>query len=261
MKEIKNMGFVPALRKGNTGIGFTLETLLGIRENNYSKGDFIDNNEYHGILFELKSQRHNKIDPRKKIKNSKSSHLISLVTQAPHGGLSNRGLIVLYGYADSKARKRKNLYATISATKYIESKHKFVAQMKIKRKGNRLYLLVADKKVAHVNLNRITHKLENLLIIRADVEWRKCGCRNAKAHSGKYHEFFHFNKPCIYTGFNQQKFYQLIDDGSIYYDLRMHIPEGEITGKENYDIKHDHGTGFRTKFENISKFYDKERIL
>ncbi|MDR1216690.1 MAG: MvaI/BcnI family restriction endonuclease [Treponema sp.] len=33
-QAIKNMGYVPSLRRGPTGIGYTLETLLGIAENN-----------------------------------------------------------------------------------------------------------------------------------------------------------------------------------------------------------------------------------
>jgi len=38
-KEIKNMGFVPSKRNGSTGIGYTLETLLGIAENNDARPD------------------------------------------------------------------------------------------------------------------------------------------------------------------------------------------------------------------------------
>jgi hypothetical protein len=38
-EEIKNMGFVRSKRSGATGIGYTLETLLKIRENNDAKPD------------------------------------------------------------------------------------------------------------------------------------------------------------------------------------------------------------------------------
>ena len=34
LKEIKKMGYVKTHRAGNTGIGKTLEDLLGIKENN-----------------------------------------------------------------------------------------------------------------------------------------------------------------------------------------------------------------------------------
>jgi len=37
--RIKKQGFVPTKRKGPTGIGYTLESLLGISENNYARPD------------------------------------------------------------------------------------------------------------------------------------------------------------------------------------------------------------------------------
>lgn len=261
MSKIKKMKFVPALRKGNTGIGYTLETMLGIRENNYPEGDFVDTNEYKGTLFELKSQRYEKNDPRKDKPHSKSSHLISLITQAPHGGMTNREMILEFGYSDEKNRKRRNLYATINSTKFVKSKHKFVGKMKIKREGDRLHLLVDNRKIAYVNLDKILGKLDNLLIVRAKSEFKKCTCKENTLHVDGYHEYFYFDMPCIYTNFCKKKFYELIDNGKIYYDLRMHIPEGELDGNEGYDTKHDHGTGFRIKFENIKGFYNKERLL
>ncbi|MDR1218756.1 MAG: MvaI/BcnI family restriction endonuclease [Treponema sp.] len=38
-QKIKNMNYVPSLMRGPTGIGYTLETLLGITENNDAKPD------------------------------------------------------------------------------------------------------------------------------------------------------------------------------------------------------------------------------
>ena len=40
LKAVKEKGYVVSLRKGNTGIGYTLETLLGIAENNIKLPDF-----------------------------------------------------------------------------------------------------------------------------------------------------------------------------------------------------------------------------
>lgn len=51
LSEIKKMGYVKTLRKGPTGIGYTLETLLEIDENNISSPDLGD--------IELKAQREN----------------------------------------------------------------------------------------------------------------------------------------------------------------------------------------------------------
>ena len=49
IKELKEHGFVKTHRSGNTGIGKTLEDLLGIEENNFPGPD--------GIITELKSGR------------------------------------------------------------------------------------------------------------------------------------------------------------------------------------------------------------
>ena len=38
-KEIKELGVVPTKREGPTGVGYTLETLLGISENNDAHPD------------------------------------------------------------------------------------------------------------------------------------------------------------------------------------------------------------------------------
>ena len=59
-REIKNRRFIPSLRKGPTGVGYTLETNLGIKENNISEPD-IEN-------IELKAHR------------AKGNNLITLFT-------------------------------------------------------------------------------------------------------------------------------------------------------------------------------------
>ena len=54
--ELKHK-WINALRKDNTGIGFTLETKVGIRENNYSKHDFIDTLRPYALLFDCSCTR------------------------------------------------------------------------------------------------------------------------------------------------------------------------------------------------------------
>ena len=49
--RIKKMGYIRTLRKGPTGIGYTLEKLLEIEENNISSPDLDE--------IELKAQREN----------------------------------------------------------------------------------------------------------------------------------------------------------------------------------------------------------
>jgi hypothetical protein len=92
-EEIKKRGFVPSLRKGPTGIGYTLETLLGIKENNNDAPDI------EGV--ELKAHRQN------------SNNLITLFT------FNNKAwkmppleAVKMYGSFDRDGRQ--GLYYTMS---------------------------------------------------------------------------------------------------------------------------------------------------
>ena len=51
LSDINRMGYVVSLRKGPTGVGYTLETLLGVEENNLRTPDLGN--------IELKSRRIN----------------------------------------------------------------------------------------------------------------------------------------------------------------------------------------------------------
>lgn len=62
-KKIKEMGWVKTHRSGTTGIGKTLEDLLGVKENNIQGPDF-------GI-YELKSKRIN------------AQSMLTLITKSP----------------------------------------------------------------------------------------------------------------------------------------------------------------------------------
>src|SRR3989344_9080883 len=90
LKKIKDKGFIKSLRKDNTGIGYTLETLLGIKENNIGEPDFI----YNGLRVELKAQR------------KKAGSRITLYTKSPiWNPLRDREIISKFGYKDKKGRQ------------------------------------------------------------------------------------------------------------------------------------------------------------
>ena len=99
LSQIHKKGFVESLRSGDTGVGFTLESLLGI-EANSSK-----NPDYKGI--ELKTKR------------MSATTRSNLFSQVPDWKLSDckSGLEVLkrVGYEDT-GRKRLALYVTVSST-------------------------------------------------------------------------------------------------------------------------------------------------
>jgi hypothetical protein len=102
LKNIAAMGFVNSLRTGDTGVGMTLETLLGIEANSNRAPDF------QGI--EIKAKR-------VKGKNKKSTNRVNLYSQVPNWNKSvcKSGIEILrkYGYIDPDTR-RLQLYCTNS---------------------------------------------------------------------------------------------------------------------------------------------------
>lgn len=98
-KNICDMGWVRTHRSGPTGIGKTLEDLLGIVENNDDSPDFGD--------YELKSCRLN------------SNSMLTMFTRAPQPARANTYLRLKYGYSSGAYdNDEKVLHATLSADRF-----------------------------------------------------------------------------------------------------------------------------------------------
>ena len=85
IKEVNKKGWIKTLRKGDTGVGYTLETELGIKANSNQKPDF------HGI--EIKAFRKRSI-----------GKLVTLFSQVPNWKKSNTNrseVLSEYGYLDA----------------------------------------------------------------------------------------------------------------------------------------------------------------
>lgn len=109
--EIKNKGYIKTMRNGPTGVGYTLEYLLGINENNEAKPDI------EGA--ELKAHRIN------------SNSMITLFTFNRKSWILNPlEAIKKYGSVDSNGRL--GLYYTIS----------------LKPNSVGLFLYIKDKKIS-----------------------------------------------------------------------------------------------------------------
>lgn len=100
-KRIINMGWIKAHRSGPTGIGKTLEDLLGIKENNLDMPDFGE--------YELKSCR---ID---------SNSMLTMFTKSPQPRKSNTYLRLKYGYSsDTYFSDEKVIHSTLSANRFTK---------------------------------------------------------------------------------------------------------------------------------------------
>ncbi len=104
LKSIKEMGWIKTHRPGNTGIGKTLEDLLGITENNVPGPN--------AAMIELKSARKN------------TSSMLTLFTKSPSPPKTNSILLKKFGYVSTKNKGKKRLETTINAIDFNKIKGK-----------------------------------------------------------------------------------------------------------------------------------------
>ena len=186
-QNLKNEGFVKSLRKGNGGIGYTFETLLGLDENNLAFPD-IEN-------IEIKAHRDN------------SKSLITLFTfNKKVWKINQLDAIRKYGSGDNNGRL--GMYYTMTLTPNSAG----------------LFLTVNDKEISvqHISgeiiatwqlftlVERFMQKIPALLFISAHTEER-----------GGI-EYFHFYRGQLMKGASQELLSELFKTGNLLVDLRLH---------------------------------------
>lgn len=211
--EIVAMGWIRTHRAGPTGIGKTLEDLLGIQENNIDGPDF-------GV-YELKSARLN------------SSSMLTLFTKTPQPARANSYLREKFGYS-SRAydNDEKVLHSTLTAARFVP----------IADTGRSLKVVCSDDRISIASDTGV----EN-------VYWDKQGLRKAfekkyrselvyvKADSrgAGSNEEFRYIEAWEVSNFNYDAMISMLEEGKIFIDLRIgQYPDGRT---------HDHGTGFRIR--------------
>ena len=225
LKEVQAVKWVKTHRLGNTGIGKTLEDLLGIAENNVAGPDLEE--------YELKSAR----------KNSKS--MLTLFTKSPLPPKANALLLSKYGYKSAKGNDKKELHTTAKATGFNTLKGK--PGFKIKVQKNKLSLVSSegkelgywDKTTLKTSFER---KYPGLIYVKAESKGK-----------GKSEEFW-FNEAFLLKEFNFESFISLVKKGVIAVDIRIgQYPNGK---------PHDHGTGFRVMPDKLDLcFKQRQQIL
>ncbi|MCY4569879.1 MAG: MvaI/BcnI family restriction endonuclease [Candidatus Poribacteria bacterium] len=189
--EINRMGYVVSLRKGNTGIGYTLETLLGLEENNLKTPDFGD--------VELKSQR-----------NGVSNPVTMFTFNRGAWKMKQKDLIEKYGYIDTN--ERSSLYCTVNSTPNNQGLY-----VKIEQEAVKLYhvdgSLIAEWAGENL-INSFMKKMPALVIVYAD----------ARTNSEEKEEFW-FNEAFYLTQPNEDNLLDLVKQDIIIVDVRMHLKE------------------------------------
>lgn len=210
LKKIKEMGFVKTHRIGNTGIGKTLEDLLGIEENNFAGPD--------GITTELKTGRKN------------AGSMLTLFTKSPDPPKINSVLLKEFGYPEKPGSNKKILHTTINAKDFNTLRGEI--GLKVGIKSDRIEIISNTKKDIETPYwhkdtlkQRFEKKYQELLYVKAD-------CKGKGSE-----EEFHFNEAWLMKGFDFENFLKLLQEGTLLVDIRIgQYPDGR---------PHDHGTGFR----------------
>ncbi len=225
LKQIKDMGYVETHRTGNTGIGKTLEDLLGIKENNVPGPN--------AAMIELKSAR----------KNTPS--MLTLFTKSPLPMSANSTLLQRFGYESSRGNERKELHTTVNAVKFNQLKGN--PGFKINVEDDKLNLVTPQNEIVgywdkDTLQKRFEAKLPKLLYVKAETRG-----------SGANEEFW-FNEAWLLSGFNFDSFLTLLREEIIFVDIRI--------GQYADGRPHDHGTAFRVRPDKLDLcFAHRESVM
>lgn len=232
-KKIRDMGWIKTHRKGNTGIGKTIEDLLGIPENNNHAPDF--------DKYELKSKRIG------------TSSMLTLFTKSPCPRSANKYLLDKYGYIRdvSDEKRAKILHTTLSANKFVKigPADKY---LKIKYDENKIWI-ASDTEDENVywDKNELKKSFEQkyqgaFVYVYAETRY-----------DGECEEFC-FKEAYEVSDFSYEDFIDLLKQGKIFVDLRI----GQYHNGKKCGKIHDHGTAFRVREENEKDlFKSKKKIV
>lgn len=223
LKEIKSKGYIQTRRAGDTGIGKTLEDILGIKESNIPGPN--------AEMIELKSAR------------KESSSMLTLFTKSPFPRRKAiSALVEKFGYQSRKGRKI--LHSTLKATSYTNIKGRKALIVGVNDKIE--IISVKGELLGYWDIETLKkvfeRKLPAILYVKAD-------CKG----SGSAEEFW-FNEAWFLKGFSFDNFKELIRNGTICVDLRIgQYPNGRA---------HDHGTAFRILSDKLElAFGERKRIV
>lgn len=218
LEKIKAMGFVKTHRAHDTGIGKTLEDLLGIRENNLRLPDVGD--------VELKAKR---ID---------SGSMLTIATKSPEPKGANKILFEKYKYLDEEGKY--NLHSTVYGSR------KNPQSFRVVFKGDRLVL----KNKTNIKIywpvsifdDVLKAKSDNILLTFAET----MGERKTK------NEKFHYTETYLLSRLNIHKFKSAVENDKLKIDMRI----GVYRSGKNKGKYHDHGTGFRINKRDFLHLFD-----
>lgn len=222
LKEIHDMGYIKALRPGDTGIGYTFEALIGLQETNIPVADI-------GGRVEIKTTRRD------------STSLVTLFTfNRAVWQKKQKDIIEQFGYIDEKGRR------ALKSTLFFNRSNSLGLSIELDYDRNVIGLfsshhdLLAEWDV-YVVVGKFSQKLSRLLFILADKRDVQGG------------EEFFYCEAYLLTDPNPRNFLNAFKNSLVGIDIRMHITEnGSVRNR---------GTGFRMREKDLLELYGTKRKL
>ena len=224
LNKIKAASFIKTHRINDTGIGKTLEDLLGIKENNLQTPD-VGN-------IELKAKR---ID---------SDSMLTIATKSPNPRGVNKRLFSVYKYPDKEGYM--NLHSTVYGSRENLQSFKVIFENEkliLKNKFN----IDAYWPISIFN-DVLKAKSDQILLVFAETKGEKKSAN----------EEFHYIEAYLLSHLNMNKFKSAIENDKLKIDIRI----GSYRSGKNKGKYHDHGTAFRINKRDFLKIFDNyEQII
>lgn len=237
LQIIKDKGFHKSKRSGPTGIGKTLEDLLGIEENCIATPDL--------DTVELKSARKD------------SSSMLTLTTKSPDKRGANSLLRDTYGYkTEESIALNPNiniLHTTVNGIDFNTLNGE--PFLKLTFKDEKMYLEHAE----HGILENVYWSEDSLTkAFKKKYPYEKLYYVKAQTKTKDGEEYFLYEDAYFLQKFSAEKMLNNIKSGIIDVDIRIGIhAKGKNIGKS-----HDHGTAIRISPDKLDLCFDKtDKIL
>lgn len=223
-KKVQEMGWIKTHRAGDTGVGKTLEDLLGIEENNHDEPDFGE--------YELKSAR------------LSSSSDLTLFTKAPQPRGIGKKIRMDYGYESEFDTPELHVTLAIGKTTNIVQSD---STLELVRCEDKIYIKDHDEqKVAYWSSDAVRKAFEKKYknkFVYAFAESRGSG-RN---------EEFRYVSAYEVSGFDFDTIINMLSEGKLRIDLRYgHYSDGKL---------HDHGCAYRINSANQPELFKNYRQI
>ena len=216
---ISRQGFVRTQRRGDTGVGYTLESLLGLKENNAPTGDF------RGM--EVKAWRIKKGE-------SHERRPMNLFLKEPEwlDNQSTADRIQRYGYVDDDGRQA--WYQSVSCRENSQG-------LRLQRDHSRQALLLLS------NADAIGYWTYATLQRRLLEKHSETVFVGAEARGSGASEEFHYTTVIWCRQPSLERCLNILEQGDVIVELRMH--------NKSDGTARNHGTAFRIRKDRIRDLY------